>query len=203
MIFFTSDTHFFHKNICRGTSEWHIREGEEGIQKTRDFDTIEEMNHRLISVINSKVYHNDVLYHLGDWSFGGADKIQRARNMINCSNIHLIFGNHDQHITPFDSIYRRLFTSADYYRELPLSKANKANMICMFHYAARIWNKRHKESIFLYGHSHNSLPDAGDRSMDVGVDTRNDYSPYSLDEIMDIMKTRTNNNIDHHSKHTN
>lgn len=203
MIYFLSDTHFFHKNICRGVSKWNETR-DEGHQKTRDFDTVDQMNEQIYKAINDKVKYNDTIYHLGDWSFDGVDKIEKSRERINCNNIHLIFGNHDQHITPVDSEYRKLFTSSDYYKEINITNGkNPENMICMFHYATRIWNKRHKGSIFLYGHSHNTLPNAGDKSMDVGVDTNKDYSPYSLDEILSIMKNKSNNPIDHHNLKTN
>lgn len=88
-IWFTSDTHFYHKNITRGVSEWD-RGG-----KTRDFDTIEEMTDSIINGINKYVKKDDILFHLGDWSFGGIDKIWEARKRIDCENIYLIAGNHD------------------------------------------------------------------------------------------------------------
>ena len=41
---------------------------------------------------------NDILYHLGDWSFGGLNQIWEFRKRLNCKKIHLILGNHDHHI---------------------------------------------------------------------------------------------------------
>jgi len=64
------------------------------------------------------------------------------------------------------------------------------------HYSARIWNRSHHGSIQLYGHSHGALPPykmkdgSLARSMDVGVDTRDDMKPYSLTEILGIMRKR-------------
>lgn len=69
------------------------------------------------------------------------------------------------------------------------------------HYAMRVWNKSHHQSIHLYGHSHGTLPGFG-RSMDVGVDTNNLY-PYHLDEIIDRMKNVRTPVVDHHTKDTN
>lgn len=48
-VFITSDTHAFHKNITRGTTEW---EGAD-INKLRDFDTPEEMTKVLAENFNS------------------------------------------------------------------------------------------------------------------------------------------------------
>jgi len=219
-IWFTSDTHYGHKNIVRGTSEW------ESVQRVRDFDTVEGMNEDMIFKFNSLVKPDDELWHLGDWSFGGHANIKIFRERINCKNIHLIFGNHDQHIEPINSPYRSLFLSCDYYKELSF-KIHAANAgkygkthIILSHYAMRVWNRSHHGSIMLYGHSHGTLDElspnitnptwVGDqyfirnfRTMDVGVDTNNLY-PYHLDEIISIMKNRdVCMEVDHHNQNTN
>lgn len=205
-IWFTSDTHWHHKNICRGTSEWKEEEG--GIhQKTRDFATIQDMDDTIVDNFNSLVKEDDVLYHLGDWSFGGYDQIPIFRRRLICKEIHLIFGNHDQHIEPSNSPYRQFFASCQHYKEISLRLDRKWNQflkqkICMFHYAMRIFNKAHHGAIHLYGHSHGTLPDDGTRSMDVGVDTHNMF-PYHLDEILDLMLPRKFQAIDHHNSSTN
>lgn len=92
-VWFTSDTHYNHKNICYGLSDWTDKD-----QSCRKFDTIEEMNEKLIKNINDYVKENDTLYHLGDWSFGGKESIWEFRRRINCKNIILVPGNHDHHI---------------------------------------------------------------------------------------------------------
>jgi len=228
-IYFTSDTHAFHKNICKGTSEW----GETGEFRLRDFSTPEEMTEEMAARFNSIVKEDDTLYHLGDWSFGGIQNIWNFRRMLNCRNIHLILGNHDHHIEAdkkipmdqqadwrtmkniiiednlyLDKTMYDLFNSVEHYKEISFKidsmKAGKygATKICMFHYAMSVWNQSHHQTIHLYGHSHGSLPDRGNRSMDIGVDTNNLY-PYHLDEIMMIMKDRRNTVVDHHTSQTN
>lgn len=92
-LFFTSDTHYNHSNICSATTSWAKGEG-----STRKFDSLEKMNDTLVNNINEVVGENDILFHLGDWSFGGFEKIAEFRDRINCKNIHLILGNHDHHI---------------------------------------------------------------------------------------------------------
>jgi len=97
-IFFTSDTHYGHTNICRGVSKWKDFNGNVPIKQTRDFNTLEDMNDAIVKSINSVVGENDILFHLGDWSFGGFENIAEFRSRIVCKNIHLILGNHDHHI---------------------------------------------------------------------------------------------------------
>ena len=92
-IWFTSDTHYSHKNICLGVSEWSEPE-----RSCRNFLNLTEMNDEIVYQINRNVKEDDILFHLGDWSFGGIDKIWEFRKKINCKNIHLVLGNHDHHI---------------------------------------------------------------------------------------------------------
>ena len=54
------------KNICYGVSSWPEKES-----NCRMFNTLEDMNTAIVKSINSVVGENDILYHLGDWSFGG------------------------------------------------------------------------------------------------------------------------------------
>lgn len=217
---FSSDFHGYHKNICRGTSEWDkgppkVVSGIHGIQSTRDFKTVEEMNEAILKGINDHVKWDDVLYFLGDFTFGGQDKMWRFRRRINCENIHFIFGNHDKAIehnvvmVDDDNKYvcaDDLFLTRGYYKHISLGKQE----IIMSHYAFRVWNRSHHGSIMLYGHSHDSLDRGGEewgKSMDVGIDSAfrrfGEYRPFSEDEILKIMATRPINIVDHHNQHTN
>ena len=205
-IFFTSDTHYHHKNIVRGTTTWDVLDPNSSHQSLRDFDTLEEHDEALIKSINSVVKHDDILYHLGDWSFGGHEQIKLFRDRLECKEIHLIFGNHDQHIEPIDSPYRELFASCSYVKQLSLNVDRKYGVVgkqkfFLSHYSHQVWNKSHHGSIHLFGHSHRSLEGIG-KSMDVGVDTNNLY-PYHLDEIMEIMVHKQVKIVDHHNQNTN
>lgn len=196
-IWITSDTHYDHTNIAGPkVSNWN--------SGYRNFNNTYEMNKALIEGINSRVKENDVLYHLGDWSFGNIVNIYKFRSKIICKNIHLIRGNHDEKI--FDSqIVRRdisfnpitLFKSIN---EISTIHAGKHSFF-LSHYAHRVWNKSHHGRIHLYGHSHGSIPDYG-LSMDVGVDVAyrlfGEYRPFHINEIIQIMSDRKMEIVDHH-----
>jgi calcineurin-like phosphoesterase family protein len=154
------------------------------------------MNMALVDGINKYVKEDDVLYHLGDWSFGGVQNILQFRKYIVCKNIHLILGNHDQHIvdkevkfddTSFNPF--ELFSSVQDVLHLKLGKTE----VFLSHYSHRVWNGSHKGVIHLYGHSHGSIPDYG-RSMDVGVDVSykmfGEYRPFNIGDINRIMEKR-------------
>lgn len=181
--FFTSDTHYAHANICRATSKWPPDE-------TRWFESLEAMNAALVDGINRTVPYDAVLFHLGDWSFAGQDKIGEFRNRLAVREIHLILGNHDHHLTKGRELHH--FTSVSPYREIMVD----GQEIVLFHYGMRVWNASHKGSWLLYGHSHGSLPPHG-RSMDVGVDT-NVYQPYSFNDVRRILAHREMPIVDHH-----
>ena len=92
-VWITSDTHYGHKNICRGVTEWRTPDGEIPYDRVRDFDTLEKMNDTIVNNINAVVGQNDILIHLGDWSFGGFENIQKFYDRLVCKNIRLVLGN--------------------------------------------------------------------------------------------------------------
>ncbi len=210
-------THFGHKNIVKGCSDWA------DTSNCRDFATIEEHDAYILNEINKKVKPSDTLYHLGDFGLGFAwkDRLPELRQKINCETIRFIFGNHDHIIenayrvvkkTPSDlreesnkKYYEAkkivsLFKSADY---LTFGNIGGRSMV-LCHYAMRTCPWQNQGSIMLYGHSHGSLPDDPNMlSFDIGVDTclfgHEKYTPYSIDEIYYIADNHKKFvPIDHH-----
>ncbi len=183
-IFFTSDTHYGHTNICRGVSNWRDADGNVPVKQTRDFKSLDHMNDVIVESINSVVGENDILFHLGDFSFGGFDNIEEFRNRIICKNIHLILGNHDHHIERNKGDIQRLFSSVNQYLRLSVSGYE----FVLMHYPIASWHNMNDGVIHLHGHVH--LPPnkklAQGKAMDVGVDG-NGLKPYVLSQITNIM----------------
>jgi calcineurin-like phosphoesterase family protein len=195
-VYFTSDLHGHHTNICYGVSTWKDKE-----TKCRKFDTVEEMNSTIINNINAKVQQNDILICLGDWTFGDKDNIRTFRNRIICENVHLILGNHDKYISDPSYGYQECFNSV----QDSLDVIIDGERFCCYHYKQMVWNKSHKGSYHLYGHSHGSSEqfEIG-KSMDVGIDNYHrlfsSYEPFSVDEIIKHLKNRKSYEIDHHTE---
>ncbi len=195
-IWFTSDTHHSHKNICIGVSEWDDKE-----QSCRNFQTLEEMNELIVNNINKYVKEDDILYHLGDWSFGGIENIWKFRKLINCKNIYLVPGNHDHHIKsnkilPNCIIRTFNLNSKDVFTEV-LPELTKITIdkkeVILCHFPLEEWENMDRGSIHLHGHSHHTK-DYTDlnmytKRMDVGMDWE-EFRPYSWEEIKEIMKER-------------
>ncbi len=190
-LFFTSDTHYAHSNICSATTKW-----EGASNMTREFNSLDRMNATLVNNINNIVGEDDILIHLGDWSFGGFEKVQEFRDRIVCKNIHLVLGNHDHHIERNKEGVQDLFSSVQQYVRLevrrPVSKSmmDRYTFVCM-HYPIASWHDMNQGVIHLHGHVHlpSHLRIAEGKAMDVGVDG-NGLEPISLNEVLSIMKNR-------------
>lgn len=159
MIFFTADTHFWHKRIleiCRPM-----------------FSTIEEMNETIIARWNARVKPGDIIYHLGDFGWHDSESIIRRLN----GQKFLIEGSHD-------SEGKRL---KKYFCQITPMKIIKVDEqpIVLSHCSMRVWELSHYGGWHIFGHSHGCLPPFG-KSFDVGVDAH-DFRPWSFDEIREKM----------------
>jgi calcineurin-like phosphoesterase family protein len=214
-IWVTADLHIDHKNIVRGETEW-----KEKLNACRNFETLKQHNETIINGINKYVAKKDILYVVGDFSLGGREKVKTTREKINCYNIHIIFGNHDQHIIKNAQLTdgtrtHDLFKSVNY----RLYKKIHGVHFDMCHWAGRAWQNGANGSINLHGDAHGSLTKyekllqiaddpylfkTGDfyKQQDVGIDVAyslfKEYRPFNIDEIINMMKSRVNLNVDHH-----
>ncbi len=197
-IWITSDTHGYHPGIVRGTTHWR-EENENGekvipLDIVRDFDTVEEMNETMVKNINSNVKENDTLFHLGDWTFGGFEKIEEFRKRIHCKNIHILLGNHDHHIEGNKEGVRNLFKSVNNYLEVGVGSKNNNKKLILCHYPIVSWNHLKRGAFMLHGHQHlkGDKRFGNGRRMDVGMCGSPEFRPYNLEEIFDILKDQAN-----------
>jgi len=204
-VWFTSDTHYDHKNICRATTQWKDAEN-----LTRNFSSLERMNDELVFWINKNVGQDDILFHLGDWSFNGFENIRKFRERIICKNVHLILGNHDHHIERNKDNIRSIFSSVNHYLELEIgwwltAKIKESQRFVLMHYPIASWNGMNDGVIHLHGHVH--LPDdlrvSEGKAMDVGVDGSR-MEPVDIEEVLKIMRNQPVAKLvlpqDHHEK---
>lgn len=182
-IWFTSDNHFYHKNI------------QKFCPTTRMGSSVQEMNELLIRNHNSVVGQSDTVYFLGDFSFGTTDETFNVLQRLNGKK-HLIFGNHDKVIRNQISIQKQFESCQDY---LKISIAKQK--VVMFHYPILEWESMHHGAYHLFGHVHgNMMQHPHGRSMDVGIDARpsGDMMPWNWDEINRILSKREV--LKHHKK---
>lgn len=145
--FITSDLHFYHKNILKFCPE------------TRPFQDIHHMVELLIQHWNSIVKEDDVILHLGDFSFGDVEQTKYLLSRLN-GHIVFIYGNHDKvlrnHISGL--------TAYDY-----LEFMYNGTKVCCSHYPMACWVQQGRGSVMLHGHTHGDYQGKG-RTIDVGWD---------------------------------
>ena len=174
MYWFTSDCHFGHKNVLRLCN--------------RPFNSIQHMEEEIIKKWNKKVNPNDVVYMLGDITWGYDSK--EVKNILDKMNgiKYLIIGNHDK-IGPHQ--LSNCWAEIVPYKRIIID--NK--IIILSHYPMLEWDGAYHKSIHLHGHTHGLLDlkeytkltkHGNINCMDVGMDTNN-YEPYSWEDIKKIM----------------
>jgi calcineurin-like phosphoesterase family protein len=180
-IWITADTHYNHKNIVKGESDWNDK------SRCRKFKSLKTYNDIIVKNINSVVEKKDWLYHLGDWSLGERDSLFEFRERLKCENIVIVCGNHDLHILKnvreinsfFNGIYVRLEREWNH-QEFILD-----------HYPIYSWHNQKKGSIHLYGHVHEEL-NYHKNALCVSLDCHPEFRPFSLEEIRKIINNRHN-----------
>jgi calcineurin-like phosphoesterase family protein len=181
-VFFTSDNHFMHKNIIEYCD--------------RPFDSLEEMEKEMIDRWNSVVGEKDIIFHLGDFSFGGKQHWKHKLDRLNGQK-YLAVGNHDKSITP------NKFVDVEYIFNLLIrgdEEIPNGQRISVCHYPMLSWYHSHKGAWQLFGHVHGGLADKGmNRSgltanqLDVGVDAH-DFYPISYQQVKTLI---TRQNLNH------
>jgi calcineurin-like phosphoesterase family protein len=166
--------------MVRGITEWkdpdHILD-----MTCRPYNTLEEMNDAIVDSINNLVGENDVLFHLGDFCIANTSKVIEFRNRINCKNIHLIYGNHDDAIYSSTNL-RELFTSTNHYAEIKYNN----ELFTLMHYPIDDWKNMNHGSYMVHGHQHNKTEViTASRRIDVGFDGHS--KPVSLRYIHETL----------------
>ncbi len=200
-LWFTSDSHYNHANICSSTTQWSDP------VTCREFKSLEQMNAHLVGNINEKVGQDDILFHLGDWSFGGFEQIEAFRNQIVCRNIHIITGNHDHHIERNKEGIQSLFSSVNKYLNLNVkwgvgTMLHGEQRFALMHFPIASWDNMARGAIHLHGHVHFEADKriGMGKMMDVGVDG-NELYPIEMHEVLRLMETQPIKSMfifDHH-----
>jgi calcineurin-like phosphoesterase family protein len=162
LIYFTSDTHFYHTNIIGYCN--------------RPFSSVEEMNAAIIKNWNDKVSKDDVVYVLGDVGFAQPLEIIALINSLNGSK-NLVVSN---------MRISECFNNIEVMTEIRY----RGDTFVLCHYPMVSWNKAHYGSYHLHGHCHGKLLDDDNiRRTDVGVDCCN-YAPISIEEVIAKLSPR-------------
>lgn len=182
MIYFTSDTHFFHDNIIKFSN--------------RPYKSLADMHDQLINNWNSTVTHRDEVYVVGDfmWLKGGFSEDERRSLIFKLNGgIHIIPGDHD---LPDDQMKRITNHSVITHNSVHIVRNKTYGDVVCCHWPLRNWPSSHWNMPHVFGHVHNNnkkdpLHIYG-RSFNVGVDVWG-YKPVSIKQIMEKVNTLGNN----------
>lgn len=185
-LWFTSDSHFGHKNVL--------------IHEKRPFASIEEHDEAIIENWNKFVSKQDEVKHVGDFCFRSDKPADWYLKRLN-GQIHIIWGNHDDHGKNNAWKIRDQFAS---HNEMAYIK-HEGQKIHLCHYRMMVWRSSNRESWHLCGHSHGNLNKYSGqwfdcRWLDVGIMNKG-WKPdvpwlYEFEEIKAYMANRVS--INHH-----
>ena len=164
--FLIADTHFFHNAILK--------------YENRPFNSVEDMNARLIQNWNAIVSKDDKVFHLGDVSFGSKEATKAVISQLNGRKI-LILGNHDRGRTVqwwLDVGFNEVSKYPIIYKEF----------IVMQHEPPTYYNDA-SPYFYCFGHVHSTemYKTVTPHSCCVCVERWN-YAPVDLDHIQDLVK---------------
>lgn len=194
MIYFSSDQHFFHKNILQHCP-W------------RPYSNVQQMNEALIYNWNKRVKKGDTVYVLGDFSFGGREATKEVLSRLNGDKI-LVKGNHDKNASwMLDVGFKEVHENIFLYTGDPKSGATVRLFLSHFPYRPSFWRwlknrlfggywdtrYMHKRMVndgewLLHGHTHSRNQGWG-KQIHIGVDAWN-MSPVSQNEVLALIANR-------------
>jgi calcineurin-like phosphoesterase family protein len=181
-VFFTSDTHFQHKNIIKYCN--------------RPFNTVREMDSALVKNWNAVVGPDDIVFHGGDFCFGAKSSWAYLCDALNGKK-YLAGGNHDGNITPDKFVdVQQMFNIRIMGDE---EIASDGQRITLCHYPMLSWYQSHRGAWQLFGHVHGGLSNKGEmkttpNQLDVGVDVHN-FTPISYETVKEIITKQNLRNV--------
>ena len=167
---FTSDTHFGHKNILEYEKD------------ARPFSSVEEMNERLIDNWNSVVGSSDIIYHLGDFCFG-KNNLDIAKRLN--GKKRLVLGNHDNlpassYLDCFEKLYGAHFWKRCILTHVPVHPNNLGSRAFL-----NVHGHLHSKVVKAKTFWNEELPDIN--YFNVSCE-QNNLTPFHSDIIMDRIK---------------
>ena len=166
------------------TSDLHFGHDREFVWKARGFNSVEEMNEKIIENFNSVIEPDDILYLLGDCMLGNTDM---DLSLINGKKI-FIRGNHDTNRRV--EIYK-MYTDEEI-KWADMIKYKKKS-IYLSHHPTIVTNagEWHNLVINFFGHTHqtDNFYQNYVNMYHVGVDSHNCF-PVLIDDALDAIKQK-------------
>lgn len=202
-VYFISDLHWGHdRDFIWGS-------------KGRSYKNVTEMNDDILSVWNSTITDNDIVFNLGDMVFGDSDgrRMTFLMEHLKCKKHYFLWGNH---VSGQSQVYKTAlenmlqgtnipntveiypleigkFVYAGNYLEIEVNN----QPIVLTHYPILSWHGSHKGSWNIFGHTHCTLKKTFGKQLDVGWDFKK--RPILFSEIKRIMDNKETEHVDQHT----
>lgn len=168
-------------------SDTHFNHNKDFVYKARGFNSIEEMNEKIIENWNSIVTDEDTIYVLGDVIMG--EDLQAGLRIISKlkGQKYLAYGNHDTEAR------LKAFKANHFFKDIQMGyriKYGKRTYV-LTHYPTVTANGDDTRTINLYGHTHQTTNFFEDRPYmyHIGVDSHN-CAPVCIDDIIAEIKAK-------------
>lgn len=203
-IHLVSDLHISHKNLIKDLSAW-----ESGA--TRDFKSVDHMNGIIIGNINNYVLPHHYLFILGDLMFGDKDYDALFKS-INCNNIFVLRGNHDNMNKLIQACDNNNVTYLGWRENVSIN----GKLCVLSHEPILSWDSMGRNSYHIFGHCHDNLRTGKteihkfynslkvlDCGIDAAINLLGEYKPFTFDWVKNWMNKREVKILDHHNLNTN
>lgn len=188
-IFFSSDSHYNHEGIIKFSK--------------RPFKDVEEMNKTMIDNWNATVPQDGLVFHLGDFAWGGYPLWKRIREQLN-GDIILIKGNHD--LKNLTQTAHELFKDVKFQMRIEI----EGRKVWLNHFPLLCYSGTYRDKngieYNLFGHVHTSnylerntgldyqrcIDNLFPTQYDVGVDF-NDFKPISWYDVNEKIQKQIEN----------
>lgn len=159
------------------TSDFHFNHNKKFIYEARGFDSIEQMNKKIIENYNSKVRKDDIVYILGDCALGDIDSASELLKQLN-GHKYLAYGNHDTENKIGFYKENKIFEDIQFGYRLTYHK--KTFLLTHFPTLVYEFGKTYN----LFGHTHSSIKiDDNVNMYNISLEANN-YYPNCLDSIL-------------------
>lgn len=170
-VWFTSDLHFWHKNVCKYCN--------------RPYDNLEEMHESIIQNWNSVIKEGDTVFILGDLGFCGIEKLRPLLTRLN-GILYVIQGNHDSDKVLVTLYNEKIINNFSRLIQITITGDEECpnQDLTLCHFPMIDWYNKERGAWMIHGHQHQApeTPSCSIAHWDVGLD-KNNMTPISFEQL--------------------
>ena len=188
-------------------TDLHFNHDKEFMYGALGFTSYRERDAALVELIQERIHPDSIVIIAGDTMMGngGPEALKEALDLIPGCLLFVAPGNHYAgYIGLFSDpeVENTRYISIPNYQEFLI----RGKLVSVSHYPQSIWNKCHKGSYNICGHSHGSYPPTSlntleSRSIDVSAESIGlDNFPASMSWLRSVLKDKDYTEKDHHQR---